>query len=529
MHRLLSALILFTSLCAAATNGSVSGIVINDADRHPVRKAAVVLTSLAQDRSFAVAITDGAGRFTLPDIPPGRYRLNAVRNGFLSVNYGATRPQRPGTSLNLAAAEQRSAVTLHLIPSQSVSGNVLDAEGDPLPGIQVSLYTRRMDRGKPHYSLSVTTATNQQGHYDLAANILPGQYWALAQGRFVPALRTRPVAVIGETLPPETVAPQFYSRADRLASATPIVVSPGRDVPNIDFQLNYSPQVNVHGTVTGIPENSGRAFLRLDPDAIPLDDRSSGVQMIDPAHPSFRMNGLIPGPYRLIAQAGTRRAIYPVLLSSLDTELNVTLLPGTSLSGSVVVEGPGAEQLKNLRVGLSPGDGGGSRFSLEARAKSGTFTFDEIPAGIWDINVTPLPRGTYIKSMHLGQQDVLLEDMEIGPNTKGSLKIVISTGAPKVEGTLNTAATATVLAAPTGKLAQVFSFYATTQADEKGHFSFPSLNPGAYRFYAFQELEPEAWQDPAFLLPFEAQSKPAELKEGGTETLTLPVIGSTAQ
>ncbi len=534
MHRLLFALILFASADAAgassANAGSVSGIVINDADRQPVRKAAVILTSLSQDRSYAVAITDGTGRYTLPGIPAGRYRLSAVRDGFLSVSYGATKPQRPGTSLNLAAAEQRTAVTLHLIPSQSVSGTVLDAEGDPLPGIQVSLYTRRMDRGKPHYLPSLSSMTDQQGHYQLSGNILPGQYWALAHGRFMPALRTRPVAIIGETLQPETVTPQFYSHADRLSAATPIIVSQGRDVPNVDFQLNYSPQINVHGTIGGIPENSTRGFLRLEPDANPINDRSSGpVQTIDPANPAFRFNGLIPGPYRLVVQMGGRRAIYPVTLSSPDTELNVSLLPGTSLSGSVTVEGPAAEQVKNLRISLSPGEGGGSRFSLEARAKSRTFTFEEIPAGIWDINVAPLPRGAYIKSMRLGQQDVLLEDMEIGPNTKGPLTIVISMAAPKVEGTLDTAASATVLAAPTGSLAHVFSFYSTTQADEKGHFKFEGLNPGSYRFYAFQEVEPEAWQDPAFLLPFEAQSKPLELKEGATETLTLAVIGSAGQ
>ncbi len=533
MYRLLYALILFASLNAAADappTGSVSGIVINDADRQPVRKAAVTLTSLSQDRSFAVAITDGTGRYTLPGIPAGRYRLSAVRSGFFSVSYGATKPQRAGTALNLAAAEQRTAVTLHLMPSQSVSGNVVDAEGDPLPGIQVSLYTRRMDRGKPHYSVSVNTVTNQQGHYELSGNILPGQYWAMAQGRFMPALRTRPVAIIGETLQPETVAPQFYSHADRLSAATPIIVSQGRDVPNVDFQLNYSPQINVHGTITGIPENSGRGFIRLEPDATPLNERSTGpVQLIDPANPAFRFNGLVPGPYRLLVQVGTRRAMYPVQLSSPDTELNVSLPPGILLSGSVAVEGPGAEQMKNLHVGLLSGAGDGSRFSRVANGKSGKFTFEEIPAGIWDINVTPLPRGAYIKSMRLGQQDVLLEDMEIGPNTKGPLTIVVSTAAPKVEGTLETAASATVLAAPTGSLAQVFSFYSTTQADEKGHFKFEGLNPGSYRFYAFQEVEPEAWQDAAFLLPFEAQSKPLELKEGATETLTLSVIGSAGQ
>ena len=513
---------------AAPPSGSVSGTVLNDANRQPVRKAAVILTSTARDRSFAVAITDGAGHFTIAELPAGAYTIHATHSGFFSVNYGALKPQRPGVLLKLAAAEQRTALTLHLVPSQSISGTVLDAEGDPLPGVQVNLYTRHLDRGKPRYQRTIGSLTDGAGHYQLSGQLLSGEYWAVAQSRFAPSLRTHPVAIAGEKLPPETIAPQFYSHADRLEAATPIVLSPGGDRANVDFQLNYVPQVGIHGTVSGIPEGARNATLRLDPATLPTGVQFDGAQhAIDPAHPNFAIMGLVPGAYRMALQAGSRRFLSTIQLSALNTEMNVTLEPGTSLAGSVMVEGPNAESLKNLRVNLSPGEPGNPQPPLQAGVKAGQFSFPEVPAGTWDINVSPIPRGSYIKSMLLGKQDVLLEDMEIGPNTKGPLTIVVSTAAPKVEGTVEPAGPATVLAAPTGKLAQIFSFYATAQADEKGHFTFQGLNPGTYRFYAFQDLEPEAWQNPAFLLLFETQSKSAELKEGATETVTLPVIGTT--
>ncbi len=528
-HRLLPAFCLLTA-CATANAGSVSGVVVNDADRSPVRKAAVTIASIGQDRSFAVAITDGSGRFTLPDIPAGRYRLHATRNGFLTVSYGATKPQRQGTIMELASAEQRTAITLHLVPIHTISGTVYDAEGDPLPNIQVTLYTRLFDRGKPRYQQVGGASTNQQGHYELNGSILPGQYWALAQGHAQPALRTHPVAIVGETLPPETLAPQFYSHADRLSAATPIVVSPGSDTPNIDFQLNYAPQLTVHGTVSGVPDPSRGVAVQVEPETFMLNQRvNNGRIHIDPGQPTFRVSGLVPGPYRIIASAGNRRTVARVQLSSADTEVNLTLPPGIPLNGTVVLQGPGSAPSKDRRVVLFPGDGLPSQGPVQASVKAGDFSFAEVPAGIWDINVTPLPPGSYIKSMRLGKQDVLLEDMEIGPNSKGPLSIVISTAAPKVEGTLTTPTSATVLAAPTGDLAKVFSFYSTTHTDEKGHFKFEGLNPGAYRFYAFQDLDPGAWQDPAFLTPFETQSKALDLKEGATETLTLPVIGSASQ
>jgi len=532
MLRLVPAFCLLTAFCTAAYSGSVSGIVVNDADRSPVRKAAVTITSIGQDRSFAVAITDGSGRFTLPDIPAGRYRLHATRNGYYTVSYGATKPQRQGTILDLASAEQRTAITLHLVPVHIVSGNVYDAEGDPLPGVQITLYSRLMDRGKPRYQQASGAGTNQQGHYELTGNILPGQYWAFAQSHSQPALRTHPVAITGETLPPETLAPQFYSHADRLSAATPIMVSPGSETPNIDFQLNYAPQLTVHGAVSGIPEQSRGVSIQVQPDSLALDQGfNNGMINIDPTHPNFHVAGLVPGPYRIVASAGNRRTVSHVQLSSTDTEVNVTLPPGTPLSGTVTVEGPAPASGKpnEFRVALFPGDGLPSFAPVQTSVKAGAFSFPEVAAGIWDINVTPLPPGAYIKSMRLGKQDVLLEEMDIGPNSKGPLAIVISTAAPKVEGTLTTPASAIVLAAPIGNLAKVFSFYSTTRTDEKGHFKFEGLNPGAYRFYAFQDLEQGAWQDTAFLTPFETQSKPLDLKEGATETLTLTVIGSASQ
>jgi len=250
---------------------------------------------------------------------------------------------------------------------------------------------------------------------------------------------------------------------------------------------------------------------------------------VDAKNPVFQMNGIPAGSYRLVARAGPRRSITPVRLTSPENEVNIALTPGVALSGTLTVEGPNATALKNPQVSLTPGDYLFMPPPVRTQVKDGAFHFTELPAGIWDIGVNPLPRGAYIKSMRLGKQDVLLEEMIIDANSKGPLNIVVSTAAPKVEGTVEPAGPATVLAAPTGKLAGIFSFYATAQADEKGHFTIAGLNPGAYRTYAFRELDDEAWQDPKFLLPFEAQSQSVELKEGVTETVKLTVIGAAQQ
>jgi len=530
-HRLLTVSLLLSGTALAQSTGSVSGIVVNDADRQPVRKAAVTLTSLARDRSYAVAITDGGGRFTIPALPAGRYRLRAARNGFFTVSYGATKPDENGAALILAKGETRAGIVLHLLPVRTLSGTVTDAEGDPAPGVDVSLYLRRFDRGKPNYFHTETAFTNQHGEYQFGG-VTPGQYYAMAQGRSLPAVRTRPVVTLGEKPLPEIAARQFYPRSSSLAGAAPILIAASHDITGIDFQLSSAPPVSVHGKVTGLAEKTSQINLYIRSSDLP-DPRGSIANLnVKPDDPVFHLPGLTPGTYQIVANStspsGQRRAVATVQLVSPDTDVTVALAPGVSIAGTVQVEGPGADKVEELRVSLSSGDYVPMRSRLQAKVDSGNFILQDVPAGIWDINVAPLPAGAYIKSMTLGRQDVLVEDMIITPSSKGPLKIVVSTAAPRVEGTVSPAGPATVLLAPTGKLADVFSLYSTVQADEKGHFQAAGLNPGSYRIYAFHQLEPEHWQDPAFLSPFESQSQALDLKEGGLEKVTLAVIGDPA-
>ena len=521
--RLLLTLMLSAVAGMGQQTGSVQGVVINKASRQPVRKAAVTLTSMLRDRSYAVAITDGAGRFSFTGIPGGTYGLQAARNQMYSIPYGATAPRQNGVALNLAAGQTRSGITLQMIVPSAVQGTVADAEGDPLGGVLVELYTRSIDRGKPHYQHRESSVTDARGHYDLSG-LMPGEYFAHAKVEFLSALRTRPVVSVGERLQPESVAPQFYPGVDRITSAAPILVADGRDTTGIDFRLNYVPQMSVAGTVSGIPEEAKNLSVILEPEGSPAGNDRSAVRLrVDPVSGKFEAQGLPAGMYRIAAHAGPRRVVQTANLVNARNEVNLALAPGARLSGSLTIEGSAAAWPKNGRITLSPGDD--LPGMLQATVENGAFEFDEVPSGVWDIGLRPLPRGSYIKQMRLGDQDVLLEDMQIGPGTKGPLRITVSTNAPKVEGTVEPAGPATVLAAPTGKLAGIFSFYETAQADEKGNFSFNALYPGVYRFYAFHEVEANAWQQAGFLAPYEADAKSFELKEGEKQTVKVTFAG----
>jgi len=195
------------------------------------------------------------------------------------------------------------------------------------------------------------------------------------------------------------------------------------------------------------------------------------------------------------------------------------LEPGIDLVGSFTIEG-GSKEAEPLLV-LTPGDAlPFNSTPPQAHVKAdGSFVIPSVVPGIWDIGVQPVPEGGYVKSMRLGEQDVLTEDMVIRPDTTEPLHIIVSTRGGVLEGDVKAdsgkdAGPANVLAAPDGKYSHVLSFYIAVNADEKGHFKLKGLTPGRYKLYAFEALEYCAWCDPDFLKPFASYGEPVQVTEG---------------
>ena len=93
-----AALLLLVTMCGArrldaqdgvARTGTIAGTVStqNGSVRLP---GAVVVLRGAADKELPQQVSDGEGRFTISDLPPGRYTLCAVLDGFQSVEASAT-------------------------------------------------------------------------------------------------------------------------------------------------------------------------------------------------------------------------------------------------------------------------------------------------------------------------------------------------------------------------------------------------------------------------------------------------------
>jgi len=522
-----------TSLPSAAS-GNIAGIVLDAGENSPLRRAVVTLSTVEAQPQDAVAWTDANGRFSFGYLPAGRYQIRVTKDGYQPAAYnGAGNPNRPPETIQLAVGESRSGLMLRLKLISSINGVVLDEDGDPLPGVQVLVMRPEFRRGRRKLMPGPMAMTDRTGHYRLSG-LVGGQYAVAVNSLNRAAVKIHPEASAGEPQQQYSYGAQYYPGADRAESATLIAVQPGQEISQIDFRLQARPAALIGGKII-IPANAGSVkdvsvrIMSQD-----LGNRMAMGAGAPPPDYNFRGPQLAPGSYLLVAQATIESRPYRgVQMIDLGPQglhdIAIPIEASVDLTGSVSVEGPDAGKHAASFVTLVPGDDiPWNAPPLRANVnKDGSFKITGVPPGVWDINAGPIPSSGYIKSMRLGDQDVLTEEMMIRPSTAEPLKIVLSTRAATLEGDVvqgDQPTRAAILLAPDGKFRRVTSFNRFAVADDKGHFEIKNATPGEYRLYAFEELDQRSIQDPDFLKPFERFGVPVTLREGPNDSQKLSLI-----
>jgi Carboxypeptidase regulatory-like domain len=370
---------------------SISGVVVDDEQpAQPVRRAVVTLTGsgLHPDRG---AITDDLGRFTLRDLPAGRFRLTAERGAYVTSVYGAKRPGRPGTLITVADGQQVANLRVRLWRGAVVSGVVRDESGDPVPDVEVSAVpAREVTPAALTLSNSSQATTNDLGEFRIFG-LEPGTYvvraGTMTMGISV-AQVARSEADIDATLaalaaragrpgampavgaaakPAEAIpaggttvrsAPIYFPGTPVVADATPITLKAGEERSGLDFAVRPVRTADIHGTVAG-PDGQPvpRAFVQLAIGGKPTEFAGASpapLTATSGADGSIALTAVPPGDYRLlvrglmapasgagggVASSPIGWAVAPVSVNGADIDLGtLTLRPGMMLSGHVALE-----------------------------------------------------------------------------------------------------------------------------------------------------------------------------------------------
>jgi 5-hydroxyisourate hydrolase-like protein (transthyretin family) len=517
----------------------VSGRVVTAADGTPLASSRVALIPEHQRRESQVyaAISDSSGRFTISDVPAGRYRILATHTGYVDQHYQSSGDDT-GAILALQAGQELKDVLFRLTLAAVLTGRVNDEDGEPMAFIEVVALRRPTDeetedrddspsRGQDLRPAG-TAETDDRGQYRIFG-LKAGQYYIKAVDEYEP---------MGHMIGSEwevhqalgtQYAPVYYPGVTQIGQAEPLVVRPGEE-SQVDLVLRRIKTVQISGRVIGA---DGKPATDV---SIWLEEVAAGdygfVQGNETDSKSeFKVKGVAPGSYVLHAQqhSSEKEADYhasqkiEVGTDNIDS-IMLALGKGVNFVGRLDVSGAGTK-FKRMFIALtSHGDQTPGAFARVK--KDGTFQLLDVPDGTFSFSMNGLEEGWYVKSVHLGATDILANGLEVEKGKGGgTIQVVVSNGGAELAGLVTQddkpmiGARVRITPDPETRYNRLRTRSANT--DQSGRFSLVGVAPGQYRVIAKTsgpEREDAIASDPKSVSLSEHDHKTIELTVASPQT-----------
>lgn len=535
----------------------LEGKVVSLIGGQPVRKVNLTLRPMSPGSGEPAkpygTVSDTGGKFVFESVEPGRYTLWAERAGFIRQSYGAKHGDARGTTITLPAGLHMKDITFQLTPQATLSGKVLDEDGDPVGRAQVQVLQMTYQKGKRGPAGRQSVLSDENGEFKIA-NLGPGRYYLCAgkpmRMSAFEGTRSASADPSKANAPREDLAPTCYPNAADAASAVAIDVSAGRDVPGLDIRLRKLAVVRVNGQLAGdIP---GHPYEQIQ---VSLQDAAgsmlSGFGGNADKKGNFELASVHPGSYRLVA-ALVQGAYQPLGSQPLEVgnedvkDVVFRLTAPADLKGRVIIEGEknaSAQQndARDTAAGQSPKPTPSLRvqfYSTEGMyfgspntivADDGTFTIANVIPARYQLSLYPLPDGAYVRSVRVGEQEMPAHAIDLSGGVAGELQVILKMAAGEVDGTVQDengqpASGAVVTLLPDPPNPEQEQLYHTAATDQNGSFQVKNVAPGNYRVYAWEDLEAGAQYDAELLKPHSGKSERITIDENGHAQVTLTRI-----
>ena len=528
--------------------GVIQGTVLAADGESPLAKATVSLRKSGSrgGDSERSARSDDRGQYEFTDLEAGKYLLSVMRNGFLPQNYGqkriqAFRGQPGGTPLTLGNGQVLNGIDFNLIRGGVVEGRVADQDYEPLSRVIVTMSGYQTMQGERTLVPVARAQTDDRGQFRLF-DIPPGSYFLSAtQGGF------RFFGGRGRGRRGQSFPPTYYPGVPSPEQASRIEVSAGGEVGGFHLTLIESHTYSVSGRVLaaeGSPAQSVRIMTvnRSSPGQVSL----RGGATTD-LQGTFKVAGLLPGRYRLIASRG--RGQEPQIASAsvevIDRDIQgVTLAlgSGASITGRIVSENEEpALNWRRVSVATRSAEGGGRgfRFGGGGRPIEEDFSFriSNLPGGLYRLSVNLPPGNHYVESIRAQGQDIIDRLIEMNDHDQLSgVEVRVSPHGSRISGVVQSeedgkavdGATVLVFSADPQQRGSFSRFTRTTQTDQTGRYSLEGLPPAEYLVCALVEHESGRESEPEYLNGLEGDSTTIDLSAGEMSSKTLVALPAPA-
>jgi hypothetical protein len=612
----------------------IVGQVIDRETGSPIRHPVVSLVLQRQSGETSAAdespnrgplnqrvVGDRNGRFVFEALPPGTASISATALGYQPGSYGQVAPDSPSLTHDVKYGERSRPLLVRLSRAGSVSGTVVDEAGEPAVGVNVRLLRRsnraeadvvgyRMattdDRGVyrfgllppetfivaiPNDTAALPVTTVDQFHapgtsagvrlsLHESGGALPSQLGTRMGDLYMqpsmaqPALRPLVDAKTGDVWVYRTV---YYPSADTVGSATPISVTPGREVVGVNFTLTPVKAYRVQGSVTGPVGPLANVGVRLSPvgpDDNPDRSRFSTATAVTDQTGSFTLLAVPSGRFIITVMkvlssdssitlqafrrvradarlgipvtadriASARQAVQSsesmlwsraiVTVTDQDVSgLALSLQTGPTISGRLRFDGtataPDVKQLGSVGVRLLPvGGQEPSTLALHRIETDGAF----LTAGYWPgryaLQAPPI-KGWTLRAATTGNTDLLRSPLVLDRDV-ADVELLYTDQPIGISGSVRAGNTDTAaVLIPNDyatRLAEGMPFDRTiraVQCDDGGTFQLRDLVAGAYLVVAVRARDLPLLRDPAYLDRLMRRASRVIVSEGTITSLVL--------
>jgi len=489
-------LLLATGLLAQnappTVTGSVSGRVF-DADTNTplvgVRLYAVTESRIAGEG----ATTDSQGRYVFESLPPGRRSIE-VYDGNLG-------PSNTAPQVVTVVGGRDTQVDFHTRIFAQVSGRVLDDEGNPLPGVQVTANYKQYDDTGELWLVSrrATRLTDDQGRYTIRTMSAGIKYWIVANS---PKLYPNPIsdAPVDPGSRRRSFAATYYPSSKSIETASEILLHTQEMRDGVDILMSKAETYCLEATLTesGVPR--GMQFLLVEKEVtntpLPSNYLPSFASSSDG---KIRLCDLYPGRFQLIAArlSGGQDSNTAVDVSITDKDVRdlvVAAIPRSNVSGELVWEKQPIEASSpSIRISTYPSSGAASRTPLSIPA---TFVLEVVAGLSHVVNISGLDSRSYVKDITYGSSGILHKPF-VPAGGDARLRITIGNDAASLTTTVLAAngqpATGVgVLIVPVSARSEseVAATLRAGYTDEHGSYREIGLPPGKYNVFATNDPGP---------------------------------------
>ena len=454
------------------------------------------------------------------------------------------------------AGEPGHELLFHLQRCAVITGTIVDADGDPMRGVSVSvILAPPPTRTGTDLSWGLWS-TNDLGEFRIP-DLPPARYIISA---VVPLAEDWESTEGMEGKKERSVyTTTYYPSTLYREQAVPVEVNAGEEVA-IRFELLTTRAFNVSGRVTGLPADSTGVKVIFTPKGssqVAVDQES---QQMKPDG-NFEFKGIIPGVYtaRVMAISNTAGGTEPpaqFLTLSPEIEVDEANVEGVLLRpepvgrihgkfrmdngqkidwtqfGATLIPTTG-EQLQQVTkiTSLGPAPDLSGVNGLGWSNGDGAFEMRNVPAGTFFLGIAirwPARQSYFVKSVTLGGRDVTEDGFFAGPDT--NLEVVISANVATIDGIVVNSHGEPVVGAVVATSAEhrMQKFFLGAWSDAAGHFHLRGLSPGEYLLVAFEELEDDL-SDPEAMKKYEGRGESVTVEEGAKKSVTLKIIPREGQ